>query len=60
MDLSRRDAFRPCSRHSSGDEGQIFVLLDQKKFNCNWAPLPFLGYVFLCDMYFLYMHDMYL
>ena len=30
MDLSRRDAFRPCSRGSSGDKVN-FVLLAKKK-----------------------------
>ena len=31
MDLSRRDAFRLCSRDSSGDKDQIFVLLAKNK-----------------------------
>ena len=30
MDLSRRDAFRPSSRHSSGDKSQ-FCFISQKK-----------------------------
>ena len=37
MDLSRRDAFRPCSRDSSGDKGQ-FCCISQKKL-LESAPL---------------------
>ena len=44
MDLSHRDAFRPCSRDSSGDKGQ-FCFVSQKKINWNRPRLPFLGYV---------------
>ena len=44
MDLSRRGAFRPCSRDSSGDKGQL-CFISQKKFNWNRPPLPFLGYM---------------
>ena len=46
MDLSRRDAFRPCSRDSSGDKGQFcFISQKKKKNNNNWnrPPLAFLG-----------------
>ena len=53
MDLSRRDAFRPCSRDSSGDKVN-FVLLAQKNktfFNWNQPPLPFLGYIYLPVQY---------
>ena len=50
MDLSRRDAFRPCSRDSLGDKSQFcFISLKKtKKQLINWIrpPLPFLGYTF--------------
>ena len=41
MDLSRRDAFRPCSRNSPEDKGQFCFLA---KENCDYIgpPLPFL------------------
>ena len=46
MELSRRDAFRPCSRDCSGDKGQFcFHYTKQKKVNWNRPPLPFLGYM---------------
>ena len=56
MDLSRRDAFRPCSRDSSGDKGQFCSIIShnkrkkkkkEKKLNWNRPPffLPFLGYM---------------
>ena len=31
MDLSRRDAFRPCSRDSSGDKDQFCFISQNKK-----------------------------
>ena len=48
MDLSRRDAFRPCSRDSSGDKVN-FVLFAKKTFLIGISPLflPFLGYIYL-------------
>ena len=49
MDLSRRDAFRPSSRDSSGDKVN-FVLLAKKKqtfFNWNRPPLASLGYIYV-------------
>ena len=42
MDLNRRDAFRPCSRDSSGYKGQ-FCFICQKKIIGIGPPLPFLG-----------------
>ena len=47
MDLSRRDAFRPCSRDSSGDKGQFCFISQNKTKKINWdrPPLPFLGYM---------------
>ena len=53
IDLSRRDAFRPCSKDSSGDKVN-FVLLAQKNitfFNWNQPPLPSLGYIYLPVQY---------
>ena len=52
MDLSRRDAFRPCSRDSSGDKVN-FVLLAKKTtfFNGNLPPLPSLGYIYFPVQY---------
>ena len=45
MDLSRRDAYRPCSRDSSDDKGQFcFISQKQKKVNWNWPLLPCLDY----------------
>ena len=40
MDLSRRDAFRPYSRHSSGDKVNFVLLAKKKKnfFNGNRPP----------------------
>ena len=52
MDLSRRDAFCPCSRDSSG--GKInYVLLAKKKNFLSWNRplLPFLGYIYLSVQY---------
>ena len=42
MDLSRRDAFRPCSRDSSGHKVNFVLLAKQNKtfFNWNRPPLP--------------------
>ena len=47
MDLSRRDAFRPCSRDSSGDK----VKKKKTFFNWNRPPLPSLGYIYLPVQY---------
>ena len=38
MDLNRRDAFRPCLRASSGDQGQ-FCFTNQRKLELESAPL---------------------
>ena len=53
MDLSRRDAFRPCSRDSSGDKVNFVLSAKKKKTSFNWnrPPSPFLGYInFMCNM----------
>ena len=53
MDLSRRDAFRPCSRDSSGDKVN-FVLLAKKKqkpFLIGIGPLTFLSCIYLPVQY---------
>ena len=39
MDLSRRDAFRPCSRDSSGDKGQFCFISQNKKKLIGIGPL---------------------
>ena len=39
MDLSRRDAFGPCSRDSSGDKDQFCFLSTKKKLELKSAPL---------------------
>ena len=55
MDLSRRDAFRPCSRDSLGDKGQ-FCFINQIKLQLKYSrsPLsPFLGYTSLSDILLL-------
>ena len=31
MDLSRRDAFRPCSEDSTGDKDQLCLIVQKKK-----------------------------
>ena len=51
MDLSRRDAFRPCSRDSLGDKGQ-FCFVSQKKSLLESAPrlTVFRLNVFRCNM----------
>ena len=53
MDLSRRDAFRPCSRDSSDDKVNFVLLAKKKKtfFNRNRPPLPSLGYIYLSVHY---------
>ena len=53
MDLSRRDAFRPCSRDSLGDKGQFCFISQKKKINWNRPPLPFLGYTFSSSKWLL-------
>ena len=47
-----RDAFRPCSRDSSGDKGQ-YCFISRKKLNWNRPPLPFLGYIFSSAIWLL-------
>ena len=47
MDLSRRDAFRPCSRDSSGDKGQFCFLA--KKTVIGIGP-PYRFYISLSTM----------
>ena len=50
MDLSRRDAFRPCSRDSSGDKGQ-FGFISRKKILIGIGPLTVSRlYVFQSNM----------
>ena len=54
MDLSRRDAFLPCSRDSSGDKVNFFI--SQKNF-FNWNRPPPLTvsrlYLFSCAIWLL-------
>ena len=38
MDLSRRDAFRPCSRDSSGDKVNFVLLAKKKTFLIGIGP----------------------
>ena len=38
MDLSRRDAFRPCSRDSSGDKVNFVLLAKKKPFLIGIGP----------------------
>ena len=46
MDLSRRDAFRPCSGDSLGDKDQFcFISQKKKKLIWNRPPLSCLGYM---------------
>ena len=52
MELSRRDAFRPCSRDSSGDKVNFVLLVKKKQTFFSWngpppPPLPSLGYIYL-------------
>ena len=54
MDLSRRDAFRPCSRDSSGDKVNFVLLAKKNFFNWNRLPLPFPGYIYLPVQYGYY------
>ena len=58
MELSRRDAFRPCSRDSSGDKVNFVLLVKKNKTFLNWnrpppppPPLPSLGYIYLPAQY---------
>ena len=55
MDLSRRDAFRPCSRDSSGDKVNFVLLAKKNKtfLNQNRPPLPSLGYLSSCAIWLL-------
>ena len=46
MDLSRRDAFRPCSRDSSGDKVK-FVSLAKKKTFLIGIGFPYLSRLYL-------------
>ena len=49
MGLSRRDAFRPCSRDSSDDKGQ-FCFISQKKLIGIGSLTVSRLYVFQCNM----------
>ena len=52
MDFSRRDAFRPYSRDSSGDKINFVLLAKKKTFLIGIGPpLPFLGYIYLPVQY---------
>ena len=51
MDLSRRDAFRPWSRDSSGDKVNFVLLAKKNFFNWNRPPLPSLDYIYLPVQY---------
>ena len=51
MDLSRLDAFHPCSRDSLGDKGQFCFINRKKKKELESAPLTvFRLNVFQCNM----------
>ena len=43
MDLSRRDAFCPCSRDSSGDKGQFCFIREKKNLIGIGPPYRFLA-----------------
>ena len=55
MDLSRGDAFCPCSRDSSGDKGQFCFISQKKNIKINWncSPLQFLGHNMSCSAIWL-------
>ena len=52
MDLSRRDAFRPCSRDSSGDKVNFVLLAKKKKTFLIGIGPPYLSRLYLSSCAF--------